>query len=121
MRTRLVVAVVMAVALAATGVLWRLGTAACPVVSPAPAVSGVPFGPLVVVAYGTPIGTGDRASHVIDLATGAYRPIGGNLHAVSPDVRWAVVSVGRVGELPQAFDFWLYDLAAGRRAEQLGT
>ncbi|MEV4619688.1 hypothetical protein AB0J74_13380 [Asanoa sp. NPDC049573] len=116
--------VVVAVLLAAAAVLWRLGyigpDATSPIVSPAPAPAVAAAGPQIVAAYGMPIGYGEVAAQVIDPTTGDYRTVAGNLHTVSPDLRWAIMSVERVGELPQLFDFWLYDTVHGRRALHLG-
>jgi hypothetical protein len=122
---RLGAGALVAVVLAAVAVLWKLGyigpDATSVIVSPAPAsAAAAGSGPKIVAGYGLPIGFGDGDSHVINPVTGDYREVAGNLHTVSPDLRWAVVSVERVGELPQAFDFWLYDTVLGRRTLHLG-
>jgi len=112
------------VVLAAVAVLWRLGyigpDATSPIVSPAPASVAVGTGRQIVAGYGMPIGAGNGNSHMINPATGDYRTVEGNLHTVSPDLRWAILSVERLGELPQVFDFWLYDTVAGRKTLHLG-
>jgi hypothetical protein len=121
---RLGAGAVAVVVLVAVAVLWRLGyigpDETSPIVSPAPASAAGAAGPRIVAGYGMPIGYGDGNSHVINPVTGDYRAVDGNLHTVSPDLRWAVLSVERVGELPQAFDFWLYDTVTGRRTLHLG-
>jgi hypothetical protein len=125
-RKAAVASIAVVVLLVAIGTLWRLGvvgaTSTSPVVSPAPAASPtvVGTGRQIVAGYGMPIGYGDGNSHVINPTTGEYRSVKGNLHTVSPDLRWAVLSVERIGELPQAFDFWLYDTAVGRNVKHLG-
>lgn len=122
---RLGAGAVVAVVLVAVAVLWKLGyigpDATSVIVSPAPvSAAAAGSGPKIVAGYGLPIGFGDGDSHVIDPLTGDYREVEGNLHTVSPDLHWAVVSIERPGELPQAFDFWLFDTVTGRRTLHLG-
>lgn len=125
-RQATVIGIGLVVVLTAVGALWRLGLFGAPsassIVPSAPA--GLPARAdgqrQIVAAYGMPIGYGDGKSHVLDPTSGEYRSVAGNLHTVSPDLRWAVLSVERIGESPQVFDFWLYDTVAGSRGKHLG-
>ncbi|ASW56509.1 hypothetical protein CIK06_23635 [Plantactinospora sp. KBS50] len=114
----------MVAAIVIAGVVWicRRDESLSPIVVPVGAPSSDYFDTTTrhaLVAHGSIIGGGGDST-LIDPVSGDYRRVPGQVHTVSPDLRWAVVSVERPG-VPQRFEFWLYDMITGRRAESLGV